>query len=55
MKNEFLNCLIVNISYGRFGDCHRALNTCFYAWWGFMFPLTRDICVTRACVEVTRK
>ena len=52
MKNEFINCFIVNISNGRFGDTHRALNAVFYAWWSFLFPLTRDICITKDCKEV---
>ena len=51
MKSDFLNCFVVNLSRGNFGDCHRALNTHFYAWWSFMFPFTRDICIG-VCDEV---
>ena len=45
VKNEFINCLLVNLTYGKLGDCHRALNTYIYAWWSFIFPFTRDICI----------
>ena len=55
IKNEFLNCLVVNLTNGRFGNCHIAMNSSFYAWWSFLFPCTRDIVATRACMVLGKK
>ncbi|MHA1678028.1 MAG: hypothetical protein ACTSW3_04545 [Promethearchaeota archaeon] len=49
---EFMNCLIVNLSNGKFGDCHRAMNYVVYSSFSGLFPFTRDIVVTRASQEL---
>ena len=53
IKNEFWNCFLVNLTWGHFGDTHRALNCAIIGfWWMMFFPMTRDICIVKAYNEV---
>lgn len=55
MKNRFINVLVVNLSNGRFGDTHKALNDSFYNLWvSLFFPFTREICLNKAYKEMKK-